>query len=363
MKKTRILTWLLLMSVNLTACSSPDTRQTSQVPAQDSAQAGETTAAETQTAERYSSPEITIVMADINNENSENGKATNMFAELVDERSAGRIKIEPYFSGQLGSEAENIENLRSGMVGITKINVANLQNRGIDIPEYSLLGLPYLIRNQEHAQKYLESDVAKDISARIAEVTNGEIISLNSYIIASPRHFFAKTPATCMADMAGMKVRSETTELKIDTMTAFGMSATPMGLNDVYSALQTGMIDGGEHNLANIKSYAFYEQSPNILMTAHTYNINICLVSGVIWSSLSEADQELIQTAMEESCNWCVKEFKIEDENLRKELEGQGVTFTEPADIEKWHQAAEVLYEKYGTGYENFIEEVLSYAE
>ena len=304
---------------------------------------------------------IRITLSDIDSSETVPGRSSSGVAELVYEKSNGRIIIDVFPGGQLGDEAENVENLRSGAVGITRINVANLQTRGIDIPEFTLCGLPYLFRSREHAEAFFYSEDGQALSDRIAEVTNGEIYALDGYTIASPRHFFFKTPVNSMAEAAGKKVRSESTPIKIDMMSAFGMSATPMGLNDVYSALQTGMIDGGEHNISNYKNYAFNEQCPYVLLTGHNYNSNIYLISGTVVNQLSEEDLALLNECFREIAGWASDAFEAEDDELMGELEAAGVTFTEPEDIEVWQDAAQKLYSKYGAGYEDFIETVLSY--
>ena len=353
MKKALALLLALIMVFALVACGAEATPETETTVDQDAVDMdGERT---------YDKPEITIVLSDINNADSILGKASQQIADLVNEKSNGRIYIDTYHGGQLGTEEENIENLRVGTVGITRINVANLQSRGIDVPEYTLFGLPYLLRSKDHAVSFFYSDRGEELASRIGEVTNGEIYAMPGYIISTPRHFFSKTPVTCMADMKGMKVRSETTEMKIDMMAAFGMSATPMGLNDMYSALQTGMIDGGEHNLTSIKSYAFYEQCPYILLTHNNYNANIYLISGTVYDMLNDEDRTLINECVREACEKATEDYPNEDLMIREELEAKNVTFTEPTDIETRQEAAQVLYEKYGAGYEAFIAEVLSY--
>ena len=304
---------------------------------------------------------IRITLSDIDSSETVPGRADQAVAELVYERSGGRIVIDVFPGGQLGDEAENVENLRSGAVGITRINVANLETRGIDIPEYTLCGLPYLFRSREHAEKFFYSEQGKALSDKIAEVTNGEIYPLDGYTIASPRHFFFKTEVRNLAEAAGKKVRSESTPIKIDMMSAFGMSATPMGLNDVYSALQTGMIDGGEHNISNYKNYAFNEQCPYVLLTSHNFNSNIYLISGTVVNQLSEEDLALLNECFREIAEQASDNFEAEDDELMGELEAAGVTFIEPEDIEAWQDAAQTLYAKYGAGYEAFIDEVLSF--
>lgn len=306
-------------------------------------------------------PEITLVISDINPEDSPLGMTNFKFAEMLKEATNGRIQADIYCGGQLGTEADNVNNLRLGVVAMTRVNTGNLAARGIDIPEYTILALPYLIRSAEHGMAFLKSEDGAALAGRVEEVTNGEIVSMEAYIASTPRHFFAKKPVTSMADMAGTKVRSETTDLKIDMMSAFGMSATPMPLNDMYSALQTGMIDGGEHNLSSIKSYAFYELCPYVLLTAHSYNTNVYLISGKIWNSLSPEDQAIVKECMQKACDWCTEYYPTEDDAIMAELAPKGVTFTEPTDIDVWAEAASALYPKYAAGYEDFIEVVQSY--
>ena len=304
---------------------------------------------------------IKITLSDINNAETVQGKASQAFADLVKERSNGRIIIETFLGGQLGTEAENIQNLRTGAVGITRINVANLETRGIDVPEYSLFGLPYLFRSKQHAENYFYSEKGGKLADKIAEATGGEIHGLDAYLIAAPRSFFFKTDAHSMADVASKKVRSESTPMKVDMMSAFGMSATPMGLNDMYSALQTGMIDGGEHNISSFKSYAFYEQCPYVLLTKHNYNSNIYLISGTLVDKLSKEDLELINQCAKETCIEYSKLFEEDDAKVIDELKAKGINFNEPTDIKVWQDAASTLYEKYAAGYDAFIQEVLSF--
>ena len=307
--------------------------------------------------------QVKIILSDINNAESIPGKADQAFADLVYERSNGRIVIETFLGGQLGKEAENIENLRSGAVGITRINVGNLETRGIDVPEYSLFGLPYLLQSKEHAEAFFYGPDGLKLADKIDQVTNGEIVALNGYVVAPPRSFFFKTEVKTMAEAAGKKVRSETTPMKVDMMKFFGMSATPLGLNDMYSALQTGMIEGAEHNISNYKSYALYEQCPYFLLTRNNYAANIYIMSGVLSDQLSEEDFQLINDCCKEVCLEYSNKFAEADKTDMEALKAKGVVFNEPTDIDEWQAAAQKLYKKYATGYDEFIDLVLSYAK
>ena len=202
---------------------------------------------------------VTLILSDINTEATIWGKTDKMFADLVKERTEGRVNVEVFCGAQLGNEEENMNNLRTGVVSITVLNVANLQTRGVNVPEFTLFGLPYLIRSSEHGTKFWLSEDGKALSDKISKATNGSIVSMHAYVSSTPKHFFSKEYRANLADFAGLKMRSATSQISIDLIKAFGMTPSPMGLNDVYSALQTGMIDGTEHNLSNIYNYAFYE--------------------------------------------------------------------------------------------------------
>lgn len=308
----------------------------------------------------YEKPEITLVLSDINNETTIWGKTAQLFADLVAERSKGKIEIKLFCGGQLGSEEDNVNNLRNGTVDITVLNVANLETRGVNVPEFTLFGLPYLVRSPEHGTRFFNSEDGIALADRIAEATNGEIVSMYSYVSSTPKHFFSKEYRENLADYAGLKMRSATSEISIDMIEAFGMTASPMGLNDVYSALQTGMIDGTEHNLSNIYNYAFYEICPYIILTHQTYNQNAYIMSGSAAEKLGE-DKQLVIECMQEACAWCNATYTAEDEEMAKKLTDLGVTFIEPANIQEWYDAAQPLYDKYAEGYDEFIATVLSY--
>ena len=311
--------------------------------------------------EASSAKPVNLVLSDINGENTIWGKTNKMFADLVKERSGGRINVALFLGGQLGSEEDNVNALRTGVVSITVLNCANFQTRGINVPEYTLFGLPYLIRSSAHGTKFWQGKDGMALSAKVAEATNGEIVSMNAYVSSTPKHFFSKAKREHLADFAGLKMRSATSQISIDMIEAFGMVASPMGLNDVYSALQTGMIDGTEHNLSNIWNYAFYEICPYIILTHQTFNQNGYIMSGIAYNSLSEADRKLVFECMQEACAWCNSEYTNEDVQMRARLEEKGVTIYEPADIQEWYDAAQVLYDKYAKGYDKFIETVISY--
>ncbi len=365
-KLLTLLTAVLLCVVLLGACAAPQTAVEATVTSAPEAakeEAPKDTEAPVEEEKVYEKPEITLILSDINTETTIWGKTDAMFADLVKERTKGKINVEVFCGAQLGNEEENVNNLRSGVVSITVLNVANLPTRGVDVPEFSLFGLPYLVRSSEHGTAFFNSEDGTALSNRIAEATNGEIVSMHAYVSSTPKHFFSKEYRENLSDYAGLKMRSATSQISIDMIEAFGMIASPMSLNDVYSALQTGMIDGTEHNLSNIYNYAFYEICPYIILTHQTYNQNAYIMSGKAYNSMSAEDAATVIACMQEACAWCNSQYSQEDAEMRKALEALNVTFIEPANIQEWYDAAKPLYEKYGAGYEDFIETVLSYAD
>ncbi len=316
--------------------------------------------AQAEGAKTYATPELVLRFPEINAEAGDVGKMLFKFADLVNERSNGRIKVEIYCGGQLGNEGEMIEQLRLGVVDFMRINPANLSTRGIDVPEYSAMGLPYLIQSVEGGLAYLYSDSGKAIADKIAVASGGEILSMYSYIVTTPRHMYTKTLITNLDEMKSQKIRSETSEIKVDMINCWA-SATPLAFNEIYTALQTGVIDGAENPFHGYRDNAWYEVAPYCLLTGHAIGASVFMVSAVTWDKFTDEEKPMVIAAMQEACDY----FQgLQDEGIaavEADLVAKGVTFTEPTDKQAWIDACAPLYAKYAAGLDAFIADIQSY--
>ncbi len=358
LKRVLALLLSLALILSLAACGA----KTEEAPATEAPVAEAPAAAEPKETEAkvYDKPELTLTFPEINAESSTACKLVLRFAENVKKGSNGRIEINVFGGGQLGTEAETMEMLRIGTADFIRINPANAATRGIDIPEYTALGLPYLIQSVQGGLEFLYSDSGKAIADRVLEASGGEIRSMYNYICTPARNMMTKDEVTSLADFAKQKIRSETSEIKIDMVNSWA-SATPLALSEIYTALSTGVLDGCEHTLSGLYDNAWYEQVKYVYETEHVINANLFLVGEKTWQKLTADEQTMMIDALKEACDWFQAETEVETAALRKTLEESGIKFNACTDKQDWIDACAPLYEKYAAGLEDYISEIQSY--
>ena len=184
------------------------------------------------------------------------------FAELVTERTKGRIKVEVYPSSQLGEEKAVIEQLQLGAVAFTRVSSAPLAEFHKPLGVFSL---PYIFDSSAHMWKFLESaDGMKLLDA----LQSSRFVGL-CYYDPGARSFYSTKPIKSLADLKGLKIRVQQNKINMDMISALGASATPMPYGQVFSALQTGVIDGAENNFPSYLT-ANHSQSPNTICVMAT---------------------------------------------------------------------------------------------
>lgn len=283
------------------------------------------------------------------------------FADTVKEKTNGMIEINVFGSGQLGTEAECIEGLRLGTYAFFRINPANLATRGVNIPEYTALGLPFLLQSVQGGLDFLYSDYGHALGDQIYEKSNGEIRSLYNYICTPARNMFSKTLCTTLGDFSKLKVRSETSQIKIDMINCWA-SATPLAMSEIYTSLSTGVLDGCENTLSGLRNNNWYEQVKYVLETEHVVGSSVILVSEAVWKQLSEEEQKIISEALKEACEWFQAETDKQIAENKAFLESKGVTFTPCTDKQAWLDSCKDLYAKYASAVApDFISTIQSY--
>ena len=356
-----ILAFLLCaaMMLSLAACGKTEQSTATTAPKSEPAPSAAEGTVQTE-AKTYSTPELTLTFPEINADSSTVCEMLRRFADNVKEGSHGRIEINVFGGGQLGSEADTMEMLRIGTADFIRINPANAATRGIDIPEYTALGLPYLVQSVQGGLDYLYSDAGDAIADRVLEASGGEIRSMYNYLVTPPRNMFTKSQVSSLADFAKLKIRSETSDIKIDMINCWA-SATPLAMSEIYTSLSTGVLDGCENTLSGYYDNAWYEQAKYVYETEHVINCNLLLVSEKTWQKLTADEQTMLVEAMKEACDWFQAKQDEEVEEYRQLLTEKGVTFTECTDRQDWIDACAPLYEKYAGDLGDFIADIQSY--
>ena len=281
-------------------------------------------------------------------------EAARYFAQLVEERTDGRIKIEVYHGGQLGDEKTIIEQLQFGAVDFARVSLSPLAEFEKSL---NVLQLPYLYSSYDQMWKVLDGPIGKDF---LASVQPQGLIGLAWYDGGARNFYNSKRPVDELSDLKGLKIRVQENNLMMDMVAALGAKATPMPYGEVYSGLQTGVIDGAENNWPSYESTSHYEVAPYYTLDAHTRVPEMVMCSEITWNKLSAEDQAIIAECAQESA---IKERELwlerEAASEAKVREGGAViTELKPGEMEKFQAAMDPLYATYGKGYEDIIQAI-----
>lgn len=251
-------------------------------------------------------------------------KAMVYMAEQLEKKSDGSLKIKIYPSGQLGAERECVELLQFGSLAMTKVSTAVMEGFA---QEYKVLGLPFLFEDKAHAFKALDSDIGKDI------LLSGEPYLLRGlgFYDAGARSFYTKDrPIETPEDLKGLKIRVMKSNMAINMVNALGGSPTPISWGELYTALQSGVVDGAENNPPSFYLSRHYEICKFLSMDEHTQVPDVLLVSKIIWDKLTEQEQQWVQEAANESITYQRKLWKISEAHALAEVKKAGVKINYP---------------------------------
>lgn len=239
-------------------------------------------------------------------------EAMMFMARRCSELSEGKLTIEVYPSGQLGSEQQCVELVQIGSLAITKVSAAVMESFAED---YKVFGLPYIFKSKEDAFKVMDSEIGKDLLLS----TEDKWIRGLTYYDAGSRSFYTISKAiTKPEDLIGMKIRVMRSITAMEMVRALGGSATPISWGELYTALQSGVVDGAENNPPSFYTSRHYEVCKYYSLDEHTTIPDVLVISQKVWDDLSEQEQKWIQQAADESA---VLERKLWAESEKFSLE------------------------------------------
>ncbi|MEM1134334.1 MAG: TRAP transporter substrate-binding protein [Bacteroidota bacterium] len=236
-----------------------------------------------------------IKLAHILNPQHSVHKAMEYMAEKVNEKSGGKLQLEIYHSGQLGSESQCLELLQIGSLGITKVSAAVMEGFA---PSYKVLGLPYIFKSKEHMFQVEDGSIGKRI------LRDGEKAWLRGlcFFDAGSRSFYTKnTPIDDPSDLSGLKIRVMKSITASKMVSSLGASPMPISFGELYTALQQGVVDGAENNPPSFYLTRHYEVCKYYTLNEHTAVPDVLIISTVIWNRLSDQEKEWLQEAANEA--------------------------------------------------------------
>lgn len=211
------------------------------------------------------------------------------------QKSGGSLKIKVFSDGQLGSEREVLELLQIGSIAITKVSAATLSNF---VPEYHVLGIPFLFRDEKHKFEVLEGRIGQSI----LEKGNRYWLRGLCFYDAGSRSFYSSSKAIrTPEDLKGMKIRVMNNQMSINMVKAMGGSGTPMAFSELYTALQQGVVDGAENNPPSFVESNHFEVCKYYTLDEHSGVPDVLVISTKHWDRLSDQERKWLREAAQES--------------------------------------------------------------
>ena len=283
---------------------------------------------------------ITLTYAEVNPlEGTIVGAMAKAFKETTEELSGGSVIIDIQASGVLGSEDQILDNLLGGgnITDISRISAFALTQYGCD--KASLLSIPYTFVNEDHFWKFADSELAQEFLNEPQEI--GLPLRGLCYGEEGFRHFFFKNEVKGLDDLKGLKIRVSSDPVMTGMVSNLGASATIVPFTELYSALNTGVVDGAEQPTANYRSNAFQEVAPYLLLDGHTLGALQIVITDTAWNKLNEEQQGWIMEAAKYASEVCREQVgKVEAETFEL-LEKDGATVIPVEDKSPWVEACQ----------------------
>jgi tripartite ATP-independent transporter DctP family solute receptor len=222
-------------------------------------------------------------------------EAVRWMSERLDKETNGRLRIHVYQSGQLGREPDTVDLARLGALDITRVNFAALNN---PFPLTRLFSLPYVFDSVEHMRRSVDGEVGRAV---LDGFSTRDLVGLAIYDAGARCFYNVRHPVSTPKDLHGLKMRVPGSDIFIEFVRALGANPTPLPVNEVYSALQTHLIDGAENNWRTFHSSRQFEVARYWTQSEHSYSPEALLMSRRNFDALPAGDRELVLAVAKES--------------------------------------------------------------
>jgi TRAP-type transport system periplasmic protein len=282
-------------------------------------------------------------VAFVQNIDHPHGIGAKKFGELLEQKSGGKMKAKAFGGGSLGGDAQVISSLQGGVVEMTLVSPGLLTGL---IKEFSVFDLPFMFTS------YREVDAVMDgpVGTRLLGMLNDKgLIGLGYWDHGFRNLTTAKRPINKMEDISGLKVRVIQIPIFIDTFSALGANPVPLPFPELYTALETGTVDGQENPFASIETSKFFEVQKYAATTGHVYNPLVAIFSKKVWDKLTEDERRIVQEAATEAGLYERKVSREANEKSMQTLRGEGMQITElsPEEIDRMRQKVKPVTDKY----------------
>lgn len=282
-------------------------------------------------------------------------EAIERMGKKLEAATNGRLSVQMFPSMQLGGEKEMIEQAQVGALQIARISVGVM---GPLVDELNAFNLPFVFRDTGHMNKVIDGPIGDELLAKITNNPQTRVVALG-WMDAGSRNFYnSKHPIRSAADLKGLKVRVMGNPVFVDMMSAFGGNGVAMGFDQVYNAMQTGVVDGAENNPPSYIAQNHFQVAKYFSMSEHLIIPEIFVFSRRTWDSLSKEDQALIQKVSKEAQQEQRKLWNDMEKVSFDKMKASGIEVITFADKKPFQDAVRPLWEKYGGKYADLIKRI-----
>lgn len=269
--------------------------------------------------------------------------AVDHFGQLLSERTDGRLRLRNYAGGQLGDEKDTLEITVFGGLDFNRVNLAPLN----PIEPLTLVpSLPFLFRSTDHMRRSLDGLPGRTV---LDALTPHGLIGLAFYDSGERSFYNSRRPIRVPADMRGLKLRVQTSDLYVALVQALGGNATPMPYGEVFQALVQGVIDGAENNWPSFQDSRHYEVAGYLSLTRHVMAPEVLVASARTWGKLSRPDRDLIRQAATDSVPFMRTLWEAREVEARRLIEAAGVEIIEDLDRAAFEAAVQPVWTRFIT--------------
>jgi tripartite ATP-independent transporter DctP family solute receptor len=298
---------------------------------------------------------LILKASDVHPEGYPTVAAVENMGKKLEKATNGRLSVQMYASMQLGGEKEAIEQAQVGAIQIARVSVGAL---GPVIDELNVFNMPYLFRSTAHMQKVIDGPIGQELMDKVTNNPKAGLVAI-CWMDAGARSLYdTKKAIRNIDDLKGMKFRVMGNPMFVDMMNALGGNGVSMGYDQVFSALQTGVVDGAENNPPSFVFDNHYQVAKFLTLDEHLIVPEMVVFSRRTWDTLSKEDQALLtkfgrEMQLEERALW----VKYEKEAMDK-ARAAGITVTDIADKKPFQDAVKPVWDKYGPKYADMIKRI-----
>ncbi|GFM88319.1 C4-dicarboxylate ABC transporter [Pseudomonas cichorii] len=299
--------------------------------------------------------EIKIKFAEVHPSGYPPVVAEQNMGKKLQEQSNGDISFKMFAGGVLGSEKEVIEQVQANAIQMARVSLGIV---GPVVPDVNVFNLPFVFRDHEHMRAIIDGEIGQEILDKITN-SNFNLVAL-AWMDGGTRNLYTKKPVRQISDLKGMKIRVQGNPVFIDTINGMGGNGIAMATGEIFSALQTGVIDGAENNPPTLLEHNHYQNAKFYTLTEHLILPEPVVISKATWEKLNPDQQALVkklarEAQMEERVLWDKKSSEAE-----AKLKASGVEFITltPEQKKAFYDATQPVRDKYGAPYKDLISRI-----